>query len=323
MKKYLLIGAIIIVPIFIFIATRSGGDLAPSEQVAATGTTSGKIITKINVTYAKPEPVTIQGYSGPQQDPIVSPDGKYLFFDTHNDAGLPMYLYMATRIDYKTFKFVGRVPGVAFEAVEGVVDSARNFYMVSPVLLGKGGATTIGRGTFSDGAVTGVAPISGLSPKPATSGNRGMTFDLFVTPDGKTLYFSDFVVNAKLKPQSAQLAIAKKNADGTFTRLPNSDEILKNVNGLGKLVFNAASSADGLMLAFNAAPSYGPIPKIYIAKRSSTSEPFGKPEFVEATEQVGKGTLSESPSFSFDGKYMYFHRVLDDESSQLYVLTRK
>ncbi len=299
--------------------TKPGKEAPPASSAApAPGT---DIATINHRDFSNPELVTILGYSGPQQDPNLSPDGQHLFFDSHNDAGLPMYPYMASRIDYKTFKFIGRVPGVNIEGVEPVEDLAHNFYFVSPLLLGKGGATTIGRGVLSDGSVTNVAPIKGISPKPASSGNKGITLDLFITPDGKTLYFSDFVVNARFKPQGAQLAIATKNSDGSFTRLPNSDEILKSINGLGKLVYNATPSADGLTLVFNAAPSYGPLPQIYIATRSSTSAPFGTPRLVGAAAQIDQGTFSEPGSFSPDGKHLYFHRVLNDSASQLYVLT--
>src|SRR5580704_5632821 len=115
----------------------------------ATAGTSGDAI---NTDFSNPEVVTIQGYNGPQEDPNISPDNQYIFFDSHNDAGLPEYLYMAKPSATRTFKFVGRVPGVNFEAVGGVEDSAHNFYFVSPLLLGQGGQTTIGHGTFSNGS---------------------------------------------------------------------------------------------------------------------------------------------------------------------------
>ncbi|MGB8898016.1 MAG: hypothetical protein WCC90_01630 [Methylocella sp.] len=212
-----------------------------------------------------------------------------------------------------------------FEAIEGVEDSAHNFYFVSPLLLGQGGQTTIGHGTFSNGSVTNVALVNGLLPKPAPSGSRGITFDLFITPDGNTLYFSDFMVKsggAQFSVQGAQLAIATRNVDGTFTRLSNSADILKNVNALGSLVYNATPSADGLELAFNASSSF-PIPShIYIATRTSPSAPFGNPQLVAAAD-LDHGQLSEPGSFSPDGKYLYFHRVLGPSTSQIYVLTRQ
>jgi hypothetical protein len=119
--------------------------------------------------------------------------------------------------------------------------------------------------------------------------------------------------------------MAKKNPDDSFTRSPNSDAILKNVNAIAPLVYNAAPSADGLMLAFNASPGYGTpsaTGHIFLAKRSSVSEPFGTPQLIAAAD-LSTGQLSEPGSFSPDGKYLYFHRVLSQTTSQLYVLTRQ
>jgi Tol biopolymer transport system component len=194
-----------------------------------------------------------------------------------------------------------------------------------PGFLGQGGIT-IGHGMFSGDSVTDIGPIRGIAPKPVKSETRTINFDIFITPDGNTLYFSDFIINTGSPGFSgirgAQLAMAMKNADGSFTRAPNSDEILKNVNATGELVYNASPSADGLALAFNAAPHFGPHPKIYIATRSSTSDPFGMPELVTAADEV-QGQFSEAGSFSPDGTYLYFHCVLSNSASQLYVLTRQ
>jgi hypothetical protein len=277
--------------------------------------------------YANPEMVTIEGYSGSQEDPDVSPDGQYLFFDTHDDAGNPSHLFFARRIDYKTFKFIGRVPGINYQyEVEGMEDSQHNLYFVSPELVPQNGPM-IFRGTFTGSAIESVAPVGGILPKSTSAGTRGLNFDLYITPDGKTLYFSDFTVGMHgSQPNAgdvrgAQLAFATKNSDGSFTRSPDSDKILKNVNALGYLVYNAAISSDGLTFAFNAARWPASV-HIYIATRSSTTEPFGNIEEVTAAE-VSTGKFSEVGSFSADGKYMYFHRVLSKKDSQLYVLTHR
>ncbi len=251
--------------------------------------------------FINPEPVTIRGYTGPQEDPVISPDNQYLFFDSHNDAGLPEYIYIAGRIDYKTFQFIGRLQGITFEAIEAAADLSQNFYFISPLLLGAGGATTIGHGTLSNGTVSNVAPLQGLSPNDVPVGSQGVTFDLAITPDGNTLFFSDFVVQSDdwSNVQGAQLSIATKNDDGSFTRLSNSADILQNVNALGTLVYNAAPSADGLELAFNASPSF-PIPShIYIATRTSPVVPFGVPKLVDAAD-IDSSHFSEPGSFSPD-----------------------
>jgi hypothetical protein len=42
--------------------------------------------------FANAEPVSVLGYSGPMEDPVVSADGAVLFFDSFNDGGLPHHL---------------------------------------------------------------------------------------------------------------------------------------------------------------------------------------------------------------------------------------
>ena len=281
-----------------------------------------------NTDFTNPEPVTIRGYDGPQEDPSTSPDGTYLFFDSHTDGVTPIYIYVAKRIDYKTFSFVGRLPGLNMEALEAFLDSNGNFYFLSPLLIAQqGAATTIGHALFSDGSVSEVSPIRGVQPKAVKSGDQSMTYDIAITPDGNTLYFSDFdlspqsFMQTQLKPIGSQLAMATKNADGSFTRAANSDEILKNVNGIGLLVYNASPSADGLELAFDAAPYFGPHPHIYVATRSSTSEPFGQPQLVAAAN-IPSSEFSEPGSISSDGKHLYFHVVFGPSTSKLYVLTQ-
>jgi WD40-like Beta Propeller Repeat len=321
-RKWLftLVPVLILTVVIFFVLTQCGTPQSPTAPAPASA-----IVTTTNTDFINPEVVTLQGYSGPQEDPVISPDNEYLFFDSHNDTGELSYLYYAKRIDYKTFKFIGRIPGVNYPGIEGVEDTAHNFYFVSPVFLKQGGLT-IGHGIFANGSVTSIAPVRGISLQPAPSGRRALNFDLYITPDGNTLYFSDFMIDesdAKLSVRGvkgAQLAIATRNADG-FTRLSNSDDILKNVNALGQLVYNATPSVDGLELAFNASPSF-PVPShIYIATRPSPSATFGKPQLVVAAD-LDPGQLSEPGSFSPDGKNLYFHRVMGPATSQIYVLTR-
>jgi len=271
-------------------------------------------------TYGKPELVIIRGYSGPQQDPVITPDGKYLFFDTHNDAGAPPFrMHFAKRIDYKTFQYLGPLESTAStgeQQIEGVEDSNHNFYFISSDTKG----TTIERGKFTGQTVTNIEPVRGITPvsPPFGFGNLAVNMDLYITSDGNTLYFTDAVFNPVTGPHSARASMAKKNPDGSFTRLPNSDAIVKNVNALGHIVYNAAT-ADNRTLVFNVADTG----RLYIATRPSTSVPFGAPLLVAAADNVSQGSLSEPGSISLDGKYLYFHRVLDKVSSQLYVLTRQ
>jgi hypothetical protein len=267
--------------------------------------------------FGQPEPVTIQGYSGPQEDPVASADGNYLFFDTHNDANEPTHLHLAKRVDYKTFQYVGPLQGTASLGdlqIEGVDDFAHNFYFIA---AGSNGST-IERGLFANEGVSGIAPVQGISTVAAPAGKLALFMDLNITADGSTIYFTDAIFSPTDGPQSAHLSIAKKNSDGTFTRDADSGELLQNINALGNIVYNAAPSADGLELAFNVADTRS----IYIATRTTTSVPFDQPRLLAAA-YIDQGMFSEPGSISVDGEYLYFHRVLSENASQIYVLARQ
>ena len=176
---------IVVIVVFIFIVSHQSPQTSAASKPELS--TSAPSISKL---YAKPELVTIEGYTGPQEDPVISPDGEYLFFDSHNDAGIPSRLYYAKRIDYKTFQYMGKVQGTDHygkQQLEGVEDSAHNFYFIS----GDSSGSHIRRGMFVNGSVTNAEAIKGISSLPAAAGAIAANFDLFVTPDGNTLYFAE------------------------------------------------------------------------------------------------------------------------------------
>jgi len=276
--------------------------------------------------FINPEPIVIQGYSGPQQDPTISPDGLYLFFDSHNDDGQTTYLYWAQRIDYKTFKFMGEVQGVNFPGamtLRGNYDLAHNFYFVSLKFRNSCGMIT--QGIFNKGSVTNIKPVRGICAPSPPPGYMNVTFDVAISPDGKTLYYSNAVVANSGRPESSRIAVASKNDDGSFTPLPKSDELFQSVNALASSVYNSAPTPDGLTFFFT--PNIFPTgPAIYVVTRLSTLEPFGTPHpFAEANDNpnFASWSYSEMGGVSPDGNYLYFHRVLSKKSSQIYVLTRQ
>lgn len=288
-------------------------DTTPATASTPDSTTPSSI----NVNFTNPEVVVIQGYNGPQQDPVISADGQYLFFDTHNDSNLPTHLHFARYIDYRTFQYVGPLASAGSFGniqIEGVSDLENYFYFIGADNSG----TTFLKGQFNGTSVSNIAPLQGLSPLSAPSGMLAVFMDFYITADGNTLFFTDAVINPNTgRPQSAKCSMAKKNADGSFTRESNSDNILKNVNALGSIVYNAASS-DGLVLTFNVADTG----TIYTTSRSSKSLPFDQPKVLGAAQNITQGSLSEPGSISYNGKYLYFHRVLSPTTSQIYVLTR-
>ncbi|MGH6839041.1 MAG: hypothetical protein ACREDT_09600 [Methylocella sp.] len=277
---------------------------------------------------AGPELVAIQGYSGPQEDPVISPDGQYLFFDSFNDAGLPQYLYYAKYIDYKTFRFLGEVQGANAQGettLRGNYDLAYNFYFVSQLCAPPSSVTGICKGTFTNGSVTNIAPVTGLPAPVPPSGSFGAVFDVAISSDGNTLYYTNAILDTSrgmALPSSSRIFVARKNADGSFTTLSNSDQIMRNVNNTTPTVYNSAPSPDTLTFVFTA-PNLPDPPQLYAATRPSASVPFGlSAPITPANTPTGNPYPNpENGGYSPDGNYIYFHRLLSPSSSQIYVLT--
>jgi hypothetical protein len=277
--------------------------------------------------FANPEAVTIQGYSGPQEDPSVSPDGSYLFFDSHTDSpAIPDNEYYATRFDYKTFTFRGAIrninppTGSTEQTLNGNMDLSGRLYFTTSVFTP--GRPLIVSGPFANGGVAQGTPLKGISPSQA----GGFIMQVTVRPDGNTMYYADCGPmgnsgNPNI-PSFSRVAVASKNADGSFTKLSNSDVLLANVNAAGNLLYNATSSANGLELVFTKAdlslPAYNDY-TVYLASRNSTSEPFSAPIEITAA-----GHNSENGSLSPDGKHLYYHAFAGSDGStpRIYVLTR-
>jgi hypothetical protein len=261
--------------------------------------------------FANPEPVVIRGYNLPSaQDPFISADGQYLFFDDRSDKNHEPTLHWARRIDYKTFAYQGKIEGVNIGKTNIAPSMDRDgYFYFSTDRSYRENSTTVYRGAFSAGRVSGAAPVGGAS-------HPGWAqMDVEVTPDGKTLYLSDFKVGL-FGPSVANLRVATKNADGSFTIQPNSDDIFRSINN-GGLNF-APDTRDGLELFFTHAKRSDGTLRIYVANRNSTAEPFGVPALVSAAEgQV------EATSLSSDGVHLYYHKISSPRETTLYVLTRQ
>ncbi len=279
--------------------------------------------------FANAEPVSVQGYSGPMQDPVVSADGAVLFFDSFNDGGLPSHLYWAKRSSYNSVQFMGLVGGVndfsgpSQTTLRVNYDLNGNFYFAYADSLLQPAGVYVAHGKWNNGTVTGLTSLAGIS----TSTN--ITFDVYISPDGNTL-FSDFVTFSGGRPASSTIFGASRNGDGTFSIWPNSEAILSTVNSIpGKpVVYNSALTPDGLNIFVTAAPVQpsSTVPMTYMASRKSSSEPFGEPALVDSVNNPGSacpGQFSEVGGVSPDGKYLYFHRYISATTSMLCVVTRQ
>jgi hypothetical protein len=252
--------------------------------------------------YGPSERVTIVGYDGNAMEPFLSRDGRYLLFNNSNDAAVDTNLHYAERVDDLTFTYKGEIRGVNTPALDAVATLDRNgtLYFVSTRSYDQT-LSTIYRGQFLDGQVTNVELVAGISKLQAGSVN----FDVDVSADGNTLYFVDGVfANGTLL--TARLAIALRSGSA-FTRAPNSDHLLQNVNS-STMQYAACSSADALHLFFTKVDADGP--HIYQSVRESISEPFSQPVRV-----ANVGGFVEAPALSAGESSLYFHRKDADQFS--------
>ncbi|MGH9208718.1 MAG: hypothetical protein ACRD1G_19590, partial [Acidimicrobiales bacterium] len=114
--------------------------------------------------FADPIRVNIQGYSGDAEDPFISPDGSYLFFDNRraNGPNPDVNLFYAQRIDDTTFVLRGQIAGANSTSLDAVptMDSSNSFYFVSTRSYAQS-LSTIYKGTFVDGSLTGISLVQG------------------------------------------------------------------------------------------------------------------------------------------------------------------
>jgi hypothetical protein len=187
----------------------------------------------------------MKGYNGNIMEPFLSRDGNILLFNNLNSLPENTNLHWATKINDTTFDYKGEIAGVNTINLEGVptLNNTGNLYFVSNRNYDNT-LSTLYQGSFSNGITTNVRLVEGVSKLQAGFVN----FDVEVTSNGQTLYFVDSQFDQTGNPATADLVIAQK--DGSkFQRLPNSNEILKNIN-TDALEYAACISADELELYF-------------------------------------------------------------------------
>jgi len=260
--------------------------------------------------FGHPERVSIVGYDGDAMEPFVSRDRRYLFFNNLNEPSVNTNLYWAERVDDLHFKFRGELTGVNTGALEGVasMDMHGNFYFVSNRSYDTT-ASTLYRGHFADGVISGVELVPGVSlAKPGI-----VNFDAEISADGETLYFVESQFNGRGEPQTARILFACRSAAG-FVRDASSVAILKTIN-TEALNYAPSLSADELEIFFTRVGPDGPA--IYQASRGSKSQSFGVPVRIE-----GISGFVEAPTVSPDGLSLYFHKK-EGGHFVLYRVTRK
>ena len=270
--------------------------------------------------FGTPQQVSIAGYSGDIMEPFMSRDEQFLFFNDNSNSG--KILHYAT-YDGSTFTYSGEIgPGINASdgSVQGVptMDNSNNFYYVDTKFYDPTGTPpvyiTLFTGAWTGTSVTGVTPAIGLDfPSPGF-----LNFDLEVSPDGQTIWFNDGFFNGGAFPVAADIKYATFVAPGIFTRAPDAEAILANVNTTEDLEYAPAISADGLELFFTRLDLGTLNAQIYRVTRADTVSAFNEAELVSAIPGFAEGA-----TFSQDEKTLYYHWLNPSTNQfELYRVTR-
>jgi hypothetical protein len=251
--------------------------------------------------FGQEQQVTIRGYDGDAMESFISKDGRFLLFNNNNEKPANTNLHYALRVDDLTFDYKGELIGVNTAALEGVpsLDRKGTLYFVSNRSYDTT-HSTLYRGHFSDGVVTDVQLVPGVSRQEPGIVN----FDAEISGDGQTLYFVDGDFRTKSPPKTADIVIATVQGD-SFARLLRSAELLARVNLAGALQYAPCISEDGLELFFTRVDRRDahPMPQIFRAARTTMDEPFDSPQRVKSIDGFVEG-----PTLSADGHLLYYHK---------------
>lgn len=231
-------------------------------------------------------------------EPFVTPDGQVLLFNDANTPGRNTDLHWARRSGDASFEYEGRIEGANSAALDGVpsMDLRGTFYFVSTRSYDDT-ASTIYSGAFSEGVLTNVRLVPGISPRRPPLVN----FDVEVTQDGRTLTFVDgWFDRASQRWASASLVLAVddgsgfRRTDAAALELVNSDE----------LEYAPAFDRELRTLYFTRAPQdLSAPPQIWVSVRPRASDQLCPPARIE-----GLGEFVEAATVVDDGAAILYHR---------------
>jgi hypothetical protein len=267
------------------------------------------------IEFGQPVKVDMIGYTGNIMEPFLSRDGNTLLFNNLNALPENTNLHWATKINDHSFQYKGEIAGVNTTDLEGVptLDNTGKLYFVS-LRNYANTLSTLYMGDFVNGAATNIELINGVSKLQA----GWVNFDIESSADGQTIYFVDGQFGQTAIPLSADLVIAKKNGLG-FERLPNSSEIMKNINS-PDLEYAACISANQLELYFTRIVlpvTAATLSEMYVSTRQNTSEPFGVPAKINSITG-----FAEAATIAPDQKTIYYH-LKENDKFVLYMVVKK
>ncbi len=253
--------------------------------------------------FEAPSPVTIGGYEGSAEEPFISPDGRYLLFNSSEEEP-DFSLRFAREVSATTFEYQGELTGSEVNVAGSLsgtpsLDQQGELFFISNRSYFDTLATVY-TGNFDEGNVSGVH----LAPGVVSPGLGTVDFDVGVSPDGSTLYVSEGQFGPSGGPSAAKIVMFERDGEG-FIPYPAGEKIMRAVNKTGALNYAADLSENELELFFTAAsPASGIEPSVYVAKRKSIERPFGRAKAVSAITG-----FAEAPSLSADGTTLYYHEA--------------
>jgi len=294
-----------ILPVFILILT---------PQVSFAQSPSGQIFRNPQSVEIEDLPPGAGGTAISTEEPFLSRDGRFLFFNSGKQEG-NKDLYYAKRIGNR-WVYQGPVgPDVnTGKEVEGnpAMDRAYNFYYID------GGTEAMARqARFSPdtGNLSHIVELTGIPKrkvqffKQELYGNIGVE----ISADGKVLYFSraTWDLNGIFLGSflDSDILFTVRQGDTFVFDETKARRIMKHIN-TADMEYAACISSDGLELFFThlsiaAMKKKGKIQtQIMRATRHSTTQPFGKPVEVRA---IGHHDFVEGPTLSSDGRELYYH----------------
>ncbi len=258
--------------------------------------------------FHSPTKVTIENYDDDAMEPFMSRDGRFLFFNNSNDPQVDTNIHFAESVSASRFIYRGLLEGANSTALDGVptMDIAGALYFVSTRSYDQS-LETIHRGNFSGQSLSGPVLVEGISRR-----QRGwLNFDVEVSADGRTIYYSVGLFTGDPVPHEADLAVAHQSGD-MFKK--ETGTVFEAIN-TSDLEYAAAISKDELELFFTRFSQGGLA--IYRATRPTANQPFGSVQPVSAA--VGH---VEAPTLSPDERLLYYHRKGTDGRFRIYSVSR-
>jgi hypothetical protein len=285
-----------------------------------------------NSDYGDPQRVTIIGYPDGDfqniQEPFISRDGQYLFFNTSGIEEHKDLLYAEWDTDQDAFVFKGEIMDVnSSDKVEGnpTMDENYNFFYIDTDTA----PSWVRSGLFKPDTMSldSNTSLSGLPNIELSGSSATVNMGVEVSADGDTLYFSRAVfLNAGQPDQvisASDILFAQKIGDVFVFDEATSSAIMLNINTSEDLEYAACISEDELEFYFtrlDAGTITDPTPdsQIMQASRTTTSEAFGIPLPVESIPNHIK--FVEAPTIY--GNILYYHQF-DNGVANLYKVTRQ